>query len=267
LGFVLDVHTQYEAAEVADFQSLKGKGGHLDRGLFIAENPKVIDRVLTSSMRIHAAYLTEDFLERYRAPLEARDEKIQAYVATQSAMESVIGYPLHQGVMMTVEIPESPDLFSIDIPPQWSAVALDSIADAENMGAIVRNCAAFGVTSIIIDDRCCDPYLRRSVRVSMGTIADVTIYRVPHLAPALEKLSATGVTVIGAALGESSRPLGESVRHDRTVLVFGSEGWGIRESVRRECSELRSIPMSNGVDSLNVAIASGIFLYEYMRRG
>lgn len=262
---MLQIFTEYEAEAVTDFQSLKGKSGHLDRGLFIAENPKVIEHVLESLLRIRAAYLTEEFLERFRPAFEAREELVRAYVAPKSTMETIVGYPLHQGAMLTVEIPTTSDLFDADLPSPWFAVSLDGIADAENMGAIVRNCAAFGITSIIIDDRSCNPYLRRAVRVSMGTIADVTIYRVPHLAPALERLRSNSVSVIGAALGNDSMPLSTATRHDRTVLVFGSEGWGMRESVRRACSELRSIPMSQNIDSLNVAIASGIFLYEYTR--
>jgi 23S rRNA (guanosine2251-2'-O)-methyltransferase len=99
----------------------------------------------------------------------------------------------------------------------------------------------------------------------MGTIADVRIHRVPHLAPTLEQLRGLGVSTVGAALHETAKPLRTAKRGPKTVLVFGSEGWGVRESVRRACSELREIPMSNGVDSLNVAVANALFLYEYTR--
>jgi tRNA G18 (ribose-2'-O)-methylase SpoU len=265
---VLDIHSEYSAEDVSDFHSLRGKSGHLDRGLFIAESPKVVEHVLESRMRVHAAFVTPEHFEKYRAAFEARPEVVRVFIAQKPEMESVVGYALHQGLMMTVAIPPSGDLFAEALPEKWLGVALDSIADAENMGAIIRNCAAFGVTSILLDDRSCNPYLRRSVRVSIGTVADMTFYRMPHLSLALERLRDTvGVTVVGASLGEGAQPLASATHHARTVLVFGSEGWGVRESVRRACSELREIAMSNEVDSLNVAISNGIFLYEYTRLG
>ena len=260
---MLEIHRSFSAADVADFQSLKGKGGHFERGLFIAEGPKVVGLMLDSELTIRAAYFTEEYLDRFREKLSERPETIQVFVAAKPEMEALVGYALHQGLMLSVEIPQPKPLELSELPKHWTAVALDSIADAENMGAIIRNCAAFGVTGIILDDQSCNPYLRRSVRVSMGTIADVTFYRVPDLAMALESLRDAGFGVIGAAIGQDAKPLHEAAKFDRTVLVFGSEGWGLRDGIRNACTELREIPMSNDVDSLNVAIASGIFLYEY----
>jgi tRNA G18 (ribose-2'-O)-methylase SpoU len=176
----------------------------------------------------------------------------------------VIGYHLHQGIMLACRIPESRPLLTAaqEWRSPWMAIALDAIADAENMGAIIRNAAAFGASAVIVDDQSCNPYLRRSVRVSMGTIVDIEIIRVPDLAIALEQMrQIRPMTIIGAALPETAMNLSFVHSAHNVVLVFGSEGWGLRESVTQECDILAKIPMAPGVDSLNVAIASGIFMH------
>jgi tRNA G18 (ribose-2'-O)-methylase SpoU len=184
-------------------------------------------------------------------------------------MEKIIGYPLHQGVMLAVRIPENRPL-AVAAPnwkPPFLIVALDGIADAENMGAIIRNAAAFGANAVIVDDKSCNPFLRRSVRVSMGTIVDIEIIRVPDLAVTLSEIRRLlPITIIGAALRKDANDLNDIAGSRPKIIVFGSEGWGLRESVIEQCDSLARIPMAPGVDSLNVAIASGVFLHAFSRR-
>ncbi len=180
-------------------------------------------------------------------------------------MEQIIGYHLHQGAMLAVRIPESRSMVEAMTEWQspWVAIALDGIADAENMGGIIRNAAAFGAKAVIVDETSCNPWLRRSVRVSMGTIVDVEIIRVKDLATALEEIRP--IQLIGATLSNDSLELAHISRERSAVLVFGSEGWGLRPEIAAACDVLVRIPMAEGVDSLNVAVASGIFLYEFGR--
>jgi tRNA G18 (ribose-2'-O)-methylase SpoU len=261
------VHNEYPANVVDDFRSLKGKQGHIDRGLFIAEGPKIVRKMLESSIEVVSAFLTPEYFEEFQTLFENRangSDWTDIYIAPKSEMEQVVGYALHQGVMLACRIPQSRTIEEAanDWQPPFVVIALDSIADAENMGAIIRNAAAFGAKAVIVDNQSCNPYLRRSVRVSMGTIADVEIIRVSDLAHAIGFIRPIGpISVIGATISPNSRHLASLPPPERTILVFGSEGWGLRESVAAACDTLAMIPMADGVDSLNVAIASGIFLY------
>lgn len=256
---------KYDPSAVDVFRSLRGKSGLFEQGLFIAESEKVAKKVLESSTEIASAYMTEEHFESLRPLFNNRSDATDVFLASKEEMGKVVGYPLHQGIMLACRIPENRPLLTAaqEWKSPWMTVALDAIADAENMGAIIRNAAAFGASAVIVDDQSCNPYLRRSVRVSMGTIVDMEILRVQGLAESLRELkSAQNVRVIGAALREDSYNLSEVNTSCNTILVFGSEGWGLRESVIQECDMLAQIPMAPGIDSLNVAIASGIFMYQ-----
>jgi len=250
------------------FESLKDKVGHLSEGYFIAESPKVVAKVLESSLVIRAAFLTQGYFERHEAELQNRLELIEITIAPKERMEQIVGYPLHQGVMLAVMIPEAPSLETLlamaDRP--HTIVALDSIADAENMGTIIRTCAAFGVTGLLVDSQSCHPFLRRSVRVSMGTVVQLPILRVQDLLPSLGDLKKRRYKIIGTAVNQKSQQIERASISDNVVFVFGAEGHGLRPAIAEACDSLMRIPISGDVDSLNVGIACGIFLYERSRQ-
>jgi len=264
------IHESYDDSTTEYFRSLKGNASHLDKGLFIAESPKIVRKVLQSPFTVPLAFMTEEHFENLRPLFDNRFDTTDIFLASKTEIEKVIGYPLHQGVMLAVRIPENPSL--LQAAAQWKqpflAVALDGIADAENMGAIIRNAAAFGANAIIVDDRSCSPYLRRSVRVSMGTVVDIEIIRVSDLAISLSEIrSLCPISIIGAALAKDSKDIKDVKVPGSSIIVFGSEGWGLRESVIEQCDMLAQIPIAVGVDSLNVAIASGIFLFALNSTG
>ncbi|MFI5201340.1 MAG: TrmH family RNA methyltransferase [Candidatus Kapaibacterium sp.] len=257
----------YSPSDIEDFRSLKGKGGHFEKGLFIAEGEKVTKKVLGSSMEIASAYMTREHFEQLKSSFENRTggtHGTDIFLASKEEMEEIIGYHLHQGVMLAVRIPKNRQLMEAvaEWKSPWIAVALDGIADAENMGGIIRNAAAFGAKAVIVDEKSCNPYLRRSVRVSMGTIVDVEIIFVEDLASSLKTIrSIRPMGLIGAALTEHSVTLAELEISGDAILVFGSEGWGLRKEVAEACDVLARIPMAEGIDSLNVGVASGIFMH------
>lgn len=261
------IHTDFAETEVEDFRSLKGNPGPLNKGLFIAEGPKIARKVLESSIEVPSAFMTESHFKELNAHFERLADEMNVFIAKKEEMERVVGYHLHQGIMLAAKIPANRNLSQSisEWNSPWTAVALDGIADAENMGAIIRNAAAFGARAIIVDDQSCNPYLRRSVRVSMGTIVDLDIISVPDLPNALKEMKSFGVHIVGAVLGANAVPLQTVKRSERTVLVFGSEGWGLRSETKVACDTLTEIPISEKVDSLNVAVACGIFLYEITR--
>src|SRR5581483_5914070 len=262
------IHYDYPAEAVQYFRSLKGKGGLSEQGLFIAEGEKIARKVLGHQLEIAAAYLTEERFQILKPLFEDRSGPTDIFLAPKEEMERVVGYPLHQGIMLAARIPIRRTLEEAmsDWRSPWMGVALDSIADAENMGGNIRNAAAFGAKAVIVDDQSCDPWLRRSVRVSMGTIVDVEIIRVDDLPLALETLGRTGfIRRIGASLSETSVALNEVDWEGDAIFVFGSEGWGLRPAVAEACDWLAKIPIAPQVDSLNVGVASGIFMNWFRR--
>jgi tRNA G18 (ribose-2'-O)-methylase SpoU len=248
------------------FRSLRGKIGHVELGVFIAEGPKIVPIVLKSDLRIRAALMTEHWLAQFESLLLQRTEDVELAILPKAAMEEIVGYPLHQGVMLAVEIPVSPNITDIlELAPHpQTIVALDSIADAENMGTIIRNCAAFGVTALLVDGQSCHPFLRRSVRVSMGTIVELPIIRVADLADALLKSLSCGHQVIATTLSERSLPLDAVELPPDVTLVFGAEGTGVTNRVLERCNFEVQISMISGIDSLNVGVANGIVLFHRM---
>ena len=262
------IFEDFQAPDIEDFQSLKGKGGHFEKGLFIAEGEKIARKILESSFEVPSAYLTAEHFERLRPLFEKRTDSTNVFRASKETMANVIGYHLHQGIMLAVKIPKSRGVMEAisKWESPWLAVALDGIADAENMGGIIRNAAAFGAKAVIVDETSCNPWLRRSVRVSMGTIVDVEIIWVQNLALELAGIpQIKPIRIIGAALSPNSVELSTIKPDGNTMLVFGSEGWGLRKEVLAGCDTLAEIPMAEGVDSLNVAVASGIFLYAFQQ--
>jgi tRNA G18 (ribose-2'-O)-methylase SpoU len=264
LNMAYTIIRSFDPSSVDDFRSLRGKGGLFEKDLFIAESEKIVRKMLESSIEIASAYMTEEHFENLRPLFDTRDGSTNVFLASKEEMEKVVGYPLHQGVMLACSIPKNRALLSAaqEWESPWMAIALDGIADAENMGAIIRNAAAFGASAVIVDEQSCNPWLRRSVRVSMGTIVDVEIIFVEDLAASLKAIRQMGpMRFIGASLSENSIDLAKLEFTENVVLVFGSEGWGLRESVAKECDMLARIPMAPRIDSLNVAIASGIFMH------
>jgi tRNA G18 (ribose-2'-O)-methylase SpoU len=157
---------------------------------------------------------------------------------------------------------------------------VDALTNAENLGAVVRNCAAFGVQSLIVGETSSSPYLRRAVRNSMGTIFQLPVFEVnsardghrpaqdtfPTLAHALQELRRRGIRCLAAHPHTDRKALSQADFSGDCCIVFGSEGFGISPQVLAGCDEAVAIPMANEVDSLNVGAAAAVFFYEANRQ-
>ena len=140
-------------------------------------------------------------------------------------------------------------------------MVLESINDYENLGAVFRNCAAFGVDAVLLDPRCADPLYRRSVRVSMGHVFGVGFAVLDRPWPAsLELLREAGVRLLAMTPRPAATPLARLHRPDRWALLLGAEGPGLSEAALAAADEWVRIPMADGVDSLNVATAGAVAL-------
>jgi tRNA G18 (ribose-2'-O)-methylase SpoU len=261
--------TELRPEHLEYFGSLRGKSGHLADGLFIAEGPKVVPHILNSSCEVVLGFMTREYFAQYEPLFAQRSgRETLIHLAEKSAMESIVGYALHQGVMIAAQIPEMPTVEElIQAKAYVTCVALEGIADAENMGTLIRTAAGFGVDAILYDHTCCHPFLRRSVRVSMGTVVNVPLLRSEDIAQSLRLLKEQhDVQSYAAILSPTARMLQHTVFDARSVLVFGAEGTGLSNSVVTACENHVTIPMSANIDSLNVGVACGAVLYERSRQ-
>lgn len=249
------------------FASLKGVSGHIRDGMFVAEGPKIVEHVLRSNADVPFGFMTEEFFAHFEPMFSSRAGEItRIHVAPKSEMEAIVGFSLHQGVMLAARIPTAPDLSELlEGNGPRTIVALEGIADAENMGTIVRTCAAFGVDALIVDQTSCHPFLRRSVRVSMGTVIDLRIIISEDLPGLVTELQARDLQTIAAALTKEALPLNRAQFSSRVALLFGAEGTGLTKPLIDLTKTAVAIPMAPGIDSLNVGVACGIFLHERMR--
>ncbi len=250
---------------ISIYHSLKGKRIEED-GLFIAEGDKVLRALLHSDLEIVSALMTEEWLLRLSRPLSKKAQKyIHIFIMKQDKMEGVVGFKLHQGLMVAARIPSGLSL--AEASASWRSphlvLAFDGIKDAENIGLIVRNSVAFGVDAIIVDGRSSNPYLRRAVRVSMGTVFKMPVVQVDRLSITLKELKEKFRTrIIAASPAAGSESLNEIDLSGNICLVFGSEVHGLSENVVMLADSVARIPISEDLDSINVSCASAVFLYH-----
>jgi tRNA G18 (ribose-2'-O)-methylase SpoU len=249
--------------ELEPYRTLRRPEDHWRRRIFVAEGEKVVRRLMQSGLTIISFLMTP----QWKQQIFPNESSEPVYIASKDLLETIVGFPLHQGIMAVAKMPEEGSLaklLSVRKTPLF--VALDGVVNAENVGVAVRNCAAFGADAILTDQTSSSPWLRRSVRNSMGGIFQIATFHVPDLANQLIELKQKyGMRIIAA------HPGGDVQLHstDLTrgiVMVFGNEGYGLSERILKEADSAVSIPMNNKTDSLNVASAVAVFLYEASRQ-
>ncbi len=265
--------TSLDDPRIAPYRSLREiSSRNVEEKLFVVENSKVIRRLLTSTCEIRSFFATQHYHKEFAALLDAKGLAWeQRLTADDTLMSAIVGYALHEGVMALAVVPHilyfSEHLRTLELP----AVCLCGVADAENVGSIVRNCAAFGVRSLIVDSATCSPYLRRAVRVSLGGIFALAVYRTSNLAFALEEMRHSRPGVQSIALETSShkaRSLHTVSFSEESIFIFGSEAHGLSEDILSACDLVVEIPMTpladyDAANSLNVAASTAIALYHW----
>ena len=258
-----------ELAELAPYRTLKRSVTHEALGIFVAEGDKVVRRLLESSFTVVSLLLPEKRLAEFEPLLRARREDIRVFTAANMAvLDTLVGFDLYQGVLAIGKIPSSlslDDALARSAKPRLFA-AVDALSNAENLGAVVRNCAAFNVQALIVGETSASPFLRRSVRNSMGTIFRLPVVETAHLAHSLRELRDHGVRCIAAHLQTGGRTISGADFTGDCCVVFGSEGHGISSGVLDACDDAVAIPMPPDIDSLNVGAAAAVFLYEVNRQ-
>ncbi|MFS0852149.1 TrmH family RNA methyltransferase [Microbacterium sp. 179-I 3D4 NHS] len=229
-------------------------------GLYVAESAKVIERAVAAGHRPRSVMVQGRWLDGIRSLLEDEDGPI--YVVPDEVAEAVTGYAVHRGALASMHRPELCTVAEV-VAQARTILVLEGIGDHANIGAAFRAAAGLGADAVLVSPRCADPLYRRSVRVSMGTVFQVPWTRMPEWDAAVADLRAAGFELAALALDEAAVPLDAyaAERPERVALLLGSEGDGLSRAALDSADRTVTIPMSGGVDSLNVASAAAVALW------
>jgi tRNA G18 (ribose-2'-O)-methylase SpoU len=255
--------------ELAPYRTMRRQQEQREAGIFVAEGEKVVRRLLESELEVVSLLLPSKWAREYDELLSRRPEKtLPVFTADRKLLERLTGFSMYQGVLAVARVPKPANLADLfaTAPRPLLFLAVEGLSSAENLGGLVRSCAALGATGLIVGETCCSPWLRRSVRSSMGAIFQLPIVETPSLRNTLDEAKTAGIRLIAAHPHTNERTLAETSFATDSLIVLGSEGSGISEPVLSICNEKVLIPMSNDIDSLNVGTAGALFLYEATRQ-
>ncbi|MBN1447979.1 MAG: RNA methyltransferase [Bacteroidetes bacterium] len=262
--------TTLDLPELEPYRTLRGRTWHWSDDFFVAEGEKAVRALLDARLDVVSLLMSAEWLEQLEAQLSAdRFGDTDVYLADDALLERIVGYPLHKKLLAIGRIPPNPPLAALHTREagRHVHVALEGLADAENMGMILRNAAAFGVRSLIWGPDSTSPWLRRSIRVSLGNLFTLRIHRAENVHTTLCQCREKFAWRIIGTTPRGGSPLiewkGEEAEH--VCLLFGSEAEGLSDEALTLCDAHFTIPMSRGVDSINVANAVAVALYEAMR--
>ena len=253
---------------LAPYQTLQRQEDHRRAAIFVAEGPTVVERLLRSPLGVVSALVARPWLERLGPLLRARADDPAVFVAPVALVERITGFAYHQGILAVGRCPPEPVLDDViaRAPRPRLVVALDGVTGPDNVGGILRTASALGVAAVLAGERAASPFLRRAVRVSMGGVLSVPVVHAADLAAALARLAgAHGVRVV-AAEAHGGRLLGGYTFPEDACIVLGHEFDGLSPAVRAVCGDLVTIPMSGDLDSLNVASAGAVLMWEFRRQ-
>ena len=258
----------FDLPELQPYRTMRRQHEHREQGIFVAEGEKVVRRLLESKFGVVSVLLPEKWRQELAPLLEARREETQVFVAEKALLETLTGFSMYQGLLAVGVVPPLPTLKEVVARSSQPRllVAADGLTSAENLGALVRNCAAFNSQALIVGETCGSPFLRRAVRSSMGAIFQLPTVETASLTQALRDLRECGIRSIAAHPHADGRTLSQANFKSDCCIVFGSEGYGISPAVLSACDEAAAIPMPETVDSLNVGSAAAVFLYEANRQ-
>lgn len=256
-----------EDRRLADFMQLTDvalRSAHEPaQGLYMAESAEVIRRALDAGHRPRSFLMADKWLEPMGDLIARADPDVPVYVADDDILRAVTGFRMHRGVIAAMHRPTLPSVAEVLARTPGGArtiAVLEGIVDHTNVGAIFRSAAALGADAVLVSPNCADPLYRRSVRVSMGTVFQVPWTRLDEWPQGLNSLREHGYTISALALADDAVDLDvlAGARPDRLALVLGAEGDGLSRAALKEADVVVRIPMSGGVDSLNVAAASAV---------
>ncbi|QDV32096.1 Putative TrmH family tRNA/rRNA methyltransferase [Planctopirus ephydatiae] len=266
------------------YRDVKAQNAMRHGKYFIVEGVRTVERLLASKFETASILVTQEKVAAWAGLIPP---EIPVYIMPTEMASQLIGFHLHVGVMacgLRRRTASLEQLLGLPDPPKDQRLATTISAEKyhertavpkpllvvcpncdnpENLGAIIRIASAFRATGLLLGNACCDPFSRRVIRVSMGNIFGLTIRESRHLGHDLQRLKTEfGFETMGAVLSDSAVSLKNVQRPHRLALLLGNEAEGLTTEWIDQCDHLVTIPMPPDVDSLNVSVAAGIFLYQ-----
>ena len=239
-----------------------------EKGIFIAESPKVIDRALDAGYKPVSLLMERRQITGPAAGILSRCGDAPVYTADREMLAELTGFELTRGVLCAFRRPAPRPVEELCKNARRVAV-LEGIVDSTNVGAIFRSAAALNMDAVLINPSCCDPLCRRAVRVSMGTVFQVPwgqLGETPADWPekGMDILHSLGFKTAAMALSDRSVSIDDAqlAKEPKLAIVLGTEGDGLAAGTIASCDYTVKIPMSHGVDSLNVAAASAVAFWQ-----
>ena len=245
---------------------------HPEQGILIAESAKVISCALNAGCQPLSLLMEERQLHALSPSFLERFGDVPVYTACRDVLAKLTGYELTRGILCAMRRPSLPQPAQLCAASRRLAV-LENLSDPSNVGAVFRSAAALGMDGILVTPSCCDPFYRRSVRVSMGAVFQIPWAWLGQDAsqwprPGLSQLKELGFQTVALALSDRSVPIDDPAlaREEKLAVILGSEGNGLSPDTISQCDYVSRIPMRRGVDSLNVAAAAAVAFWQLRAR-
>ena len=253
--------------------SLKEKKGRDREAMFIAEGEKLTYEALEANLPVLKIFVSEGKSEKILAKLEALHKRglgtdcdvtvladgVFEKISTENAPQGVISVIKHLDFFRQMDIIYKEDFSKLD---NERAIALCSVRDPGNLGAVIRSSVAFGVDRILLTKDCADVYNPKTVRSAMGTLFNVKIDIVSDFASLIKAAKDAGRRVFAAELTDNAIPLSEASARSTDIFIIGNEGHGIPKEISELCTSSVYIPISKNTESLNASVAAAIFMWE-----
>ena len=251
---------------VAGYRGLRDGELARARGLFVAEGRIVVRRILEDGRYRVQSVLVNDAARRdLESTFANMAADVTIFVSHAKELAEIAGFDMHRGCVALVERPAEMPVDDL-IASVRLLVVLEAVANADNVGGVFRNAAAFGAGGVLLSPGCCDPLYRKAIRTSMGAVLGVPFARAAGAdwPEVLTRVRAAGFTIAALTPREPSETLeifAARPRPDRVALIVGTEGAGLTAAVEAAADNRVRIPIAGGVDSLNLAVATGIALH------
>ncbi|MFK7819912.1 MAG: TrmH family RNA methyltransferase [Planctomycetaceae bacterium] len=247
------------------FRSLRKNNATRDRRLFVAEGTTVVQRLFESRFECELVLVSDKKWDGFCSGIP---EGVPVLRIAHSLICELVGYKFHKGVLACGRRQTSPDLAALieNGGDRQIFIVAPHVIDPENIGVLIRIGAAFGVTAVVLGEGCADAFSRRVLRVSMANGLFTPIVVANDMGTVFELLRTHDVRTFATLLDPSATTLETIEPPKRSALVFGNETHGLSDEVLNFCDDRITIPMQGGTDSLNVAVAAGIFLFHFRNR-
>ena len=239
---------------IKEFLSLRQSNVNDDQ--VVVESKNVFKKLFENKIKIHKIFITSENMDFIKNNCKNIDFPI--YVASTSLMKEIVGYKIHQGMIALIDKPKYINFDKID----GDVFVLNSLTSPENIGSIVRSCAAFNIKTLIIDEKTCSPFIRRCIRVSTGNIFNINVYKSTNLKNDLLKLQEKEYKILATANQENAISLHKYKFTNKSAVIIGNEGFGVEKDILTLSDDILKIDINEDVTSLNASIAASIILYK-----